>query len=93
KNEEQQLDIDKMMAQLTFMTCKREAKKDKYYTQIRWYRKNGTLYAYSTLYQNNSYPNEYVPYRMEMFFYASNGSTITETIKIRFKNSILKMVI
>ncbi|RHW65625.1 hypothetical protein DZC34_08160, partial [Clostridium botulinum] len=85
KNEEQQLDIDKMMAQLTFMTCKREAKKDKYYTQIRWYRKNGTLYAYSTLYQNNSYPNEICSLSHGDVFLCLKRVYYNRNNKIRFK--------
>ncbi|MBY6799555.1 hypothetical protein FCV24_14270 [Clostridium botulinum] len=81
KDEEQQQSIDKMIERLTFMSCKRESKQGKYYTQIRWYRKDKTLYAYSTLYQDSTSTNEYIPKSMEMFFYGSNGSTIKESIK------------
>ncbi|AUN19958.1 hypothetical protein RSJ22_00230 (plasmid) [Clostridium botulinum] len=81
KDEEQQQSIDKMIERLTFMSCKRESKQGKYYTQIRWYRKDKTLYAYSTLYQDSTSTNEYIPKSMEIFFYSNNGSTIKERTK------------
>lgn len=76
KNEEQQLDIDKMMGKLTFMSCSRKMCTEGYYRQIVWTRKDGTKYASSDLL--GVVTNGFTPTGLAIRFYDNTGNNQIE---------------
>ncbi|MHB9945599.1 hypothetical protein CF095_09390 [Clostridium botulinum] len=77
-NKKQQIDIDKMMSSLTFMTCQRGDKQGGYYKHIAWKRKDDSIYARSVL-AGNGFNESFKPTMSTLSFYEKGNSSPIET--------------
>ncbi|NCI22172.1 hypothetical protein EJM73_19450 [Clostridium botulinum] len=78
-NEKQQIDINKIMSRLTFMTCRRSEKTSSgLFKQVRWYDEDNKLYALSDVSGDTS-GDDFKPKNLSFHFY-KDGNVIESYI-------------